>query len=124
MKFWQLTSVLRERPYPIADVARQRPEWTMFAEWFAERDHLIDIQDREKLDAELPDDFARAVLSTVDLPFYLDAEGWLRAGPFHSSDERLTALEAFNRCGGEMLEDVIEKGVSHRKFFQPRTGTQ
>jgi hypothetical protein len=120
MKFWQLDSLLRETPHPITEVARTRPEWRVFAEWHADLEELCPVQDRVKLDAELPDDYVRAVLSKVDMPFYLDAEGWLRGGPFHSSEERLTALEAFNRCGGEMLEDVVEKGVSHRKFFRPR----
>ena len=117
MKFWQLTSLLRERASPIADAARGRSEWRKFGDWLAQEDELIRLQDREKLDTELPDDYVRAVLAYVDMTFYLATDGWLRRHRVHSGDEKLTALEAFNRCGGELLEDVIEKGVSHRKML-------
>jgi hypothetical protein len=76
------------------------------------RDRLIDTQDREKLDFELPDAFVRAVLSEVAMPFYVDGEGCLRLGPFGGGNECLSAVEAFNRYGGKSIEEAKEKGVS------------
>ena len=119
MKFWQLTSLLRERLYSIIELARTKSEWVHFAQWVDRQPRLIASQDREKLDAELPDDLVRAVLSSVDMPFRVDLVGWVRtASRSDTKYECLSAFEAFDHFGGEVLEDAVEKGVSHSKLFR------
>ncbi|MEZ5960715.1 MAG: hypothetical protein R3C30_09880 [Hyphomonadaceae bacterium] len=118
MKLWQLSSLLRWGGYSIGHPSRDRPDWTHFEQWFLRIEQLVDSQDREKLDAELPDEFVRVVLTSVDIPFRVDHEGWVRgANRSDSKSECLSALEAFERFGGEILEDALEKGVSHTKLF-------
>jgi hypothetical protein len=115
VKFWQLTSLLRDTPSSVRQASQLKAEWTRYGDWCANEKQLIVTQDREKLDATLPDEFVRAVLSRVDMSFYVDTEGWIRLRRENSSDTRMTALEAFNRFGGELLEDALEKGCSRQQ---------
>jgi hypothetical protein len=122
MKFWQLSALLRWGGYSVGNAART-PEWAHFEQWLLRVDHLVDTQDRKKLDAELPADFVRAVLSSIDMPFQVDHEGWVRvASRSDAQRECISALEAFDRFGGEVLEDALEKGVSHNSLFRKPSG--
>ena len=122
MKYWQLSSLLRENRYSMVVASRTRAEWKHFERWVNREIELIDAQDREKLDSELPDDFVRAVLSSVEMPFRVDREGWVRlASRSDTKYECMTALEAFDQFGGEVLEDALEKGSSHSKLFRKQS---
>jgi hypothetical protein len=117
MKFWELDSVMRSAGWfgtpgrgIIRSVARKRDEWRRFAEWSGQFGDLVARQDREKLDHELPNAFARAVLHRAHLRFYLSEDGILRSHPRHGYVENLSAHAAFDRFGGAALEDALEKG--------------
>jgi hypothetical protein len=73
----------------------------------------VQAQDRNILDAELPDDLVRSVLSKLLITLYLSSDGWLRSRVLNLRDKHLSASEAFERYGGEAIEDVLEYG-SHR----------
>jgi hypothetical protein len=112
MKYWQLMSVMRANKQCkelINIVASAQVEWQFVAEWLAQDAILVNTQDRAKLDYELPDAFVRAALEKSDLKFYLSEDGWLRSWKMSPSDELMTAVNAFNRYGGEKLEDAYEK---------------
>lgn len=58
MRFWQLRSVTRYSDVLLmSSIARSRPEWLMFDEWYQDLQRLCDEQDRAKLDFILPDDY-------------------------------------------------------------------
>lgn len=120
MKFWELTSVLRDGGAMLGfktsglDIvraeARRRPEWREFGDWAERFDDLVGAQDREKLDHELPDAFARAVLARASVSYFLGHDDVLRSYGHYPFREKLTALEAFDRYGGTALEDANEYG--------------
>jgi hypothetical protein len=110
MKFWQLSSACRSEPELIDSVLRDETRWRSWADKFSRMNELVDVQDRSILDAELPDDLVRLVLSKLPTTFYLSSDGWLRSWAFNPHDKRLSALEAFDSYGGEVIEDVLEKG--------------
>ena len=109
MKYWQLTSVVAD-PDLIKSVAQTNPDWHIFLSWVANESSIIDTQDREKLDYELPDNFVRSVLVRADLICYLSNDGWLRSYQMSPDDKVLTALEAFIKYGGTALEEACEYG--------------
>jgi hypothetical protein len=110
MKFWQLSSVCRSQPELIDTVVRPETRWRKWAEDFARVDELVQAQDRSILDAELPDELVRLVLSKLLICFYLSSDGWLRSWAFDPLAKPISALEAFVAYGGEAIEDALEKG--------------
>lgn len=109
MRVWQLYSILSGDVQHPVSVAQTQPEWCRFAAWYNEIDNLIDMQERAKLDAILPDNFVRLVLERVDLQYFLHRND-LVSGRISPGDECLTALEAFDRYGGQALEEALERG--------------
>jgi hypothetical protein len=110
MKFWQLGSVCRSQPGLIDTALRTDTHWCAWADKFAQFDQLVEAQDRRALDAELPDDLVRLVLSKLPVHFYLSSDGWLRSWAFDPLTKPVSALEAFAAYGGEAIEDALEKG--------------
>jgi hypothetical protein len=113
MKFWELTSITREKPGALLEAALSRPEWKFVADWLADMSELSRRQDREKLDHVLPTEFVRAVLGKIDRVFYFEEPDILRSRKFPSTDLELSTLDAFNLYGGSALEDALEKGMTH-----------
>ena len=119
MKLWELDSILnwafniyngKHREVPI-EVAGIKPEWEYLASWFNELDAYIIAGRRDLLDSHIPVDFVCSVLNKVNKYCYLSKkDGHLRSYKFKSDDEPLSYLECFNRYGGTILEDTLEKG--------------
>ena len=94
-----------------AAIAELNPEWNYLVVWFNELNSYIINGRRDLLNTELPKDFIQAVLSKVDKYCYLSKkDGHLRSCKFKPDDEPLSYLECFNRYGGMVLEDTLEKG--------------
>jgi hypothetical protein len=108
MKFWELISYCRSEP-ALLDLVADNPEWAEFARWIQDRDRLVEQQDREKLDVELPDDLCRHVLSQSSAAYKI-SEGWVRSSGSSVPGDPISALEVFNRYGGSFLEEVNEYG--------------
>lgn len=114
MKFWELASVMRGED-PVLEAVLRQEEWRKYHEWYRAHDQLVDSQDREKLDANLPDALIRDVLGKARLKYYLDGTSFpeqsiLRGRRVNDADVELSALTAFERYGGMVLEDTLEKG--------------
>jgi|SRR5579859_3108763 len=115
MKFWQLMSVCGANGQP--DLAAEKAEgderWRQFAEWARQEAELVRLQDRAKLDHDLPDDYVEAVLSGLEHTFYVSSNGrWLRSMKFEEGDREVSSLEAYRRYGGEAVEEASEKGTA------------
>jgi len=113
MKLWQLHSVCRNQPDLIEPRLRTEPHWLRWLEEFRSIDELLNSQNRSRLDAELPDDLVRLVLSELRLTYHLSDDGWLRSRAHSKRDKALSALRAFELYGGAVLEDVLEYGLAH-----------
>jgi hypothetical protein len=116
MKFWELISAFREFEGDVAAVLSS-PKWKQpFGEWNAQRSSLIQGQDREKLDSEVPDALVFEVASAVGdkLSLYLE-DGWLRCRPLSAHAQRLSSLEIVIRYGGAVLEEALEHGLAQVK---------
>lgn len=110
MKFWELMSLCRSEP-EVLDRLRDRPEWSEFDEWRRAYPELVDAQDRERLDFELPDELCRYVLS-ASITRYRLSEGYLHTTRSQVPGTELSTLEAFDRYGGSFLEEVQERGMA------------
>ena len=111
MKLWELVSVMREEQTVLKNALPSRQsEWHFIGEWIEQFDALVGAQDRAKLDYELPDPFVRSVLENSRLMYCLCGNGYLRSHRLFRNDTVLTALVAFERFGGEALEEALEKG--------------
>jgi hypothetical protein len=108
VKFWELVSVCRGEPQLLERLA-DKPEWTVYLEWYRNEDKIVDMQDRSKLDAEMPDEACLHVLSASKTRYYLSG-GYLRSRRFSPSDTVLSAVDAFKAYGGRSLEDAQEYG--------------
>lgn len=116
MKFWELISAFRSET-PILTTVFFDPQWHKFQTWYTQSSALINTQNREILDAEVPDALARAVASKSALRFwYYPDMKLLRLAKFDYFPEQarqmLTALEVYDRFGGSWIEEVLEKGSS------------
>ena len=117
MKFWEFESVLRGEDEKIFKVLDE-PKWATYLEWHENFDAHVKNQNRNILDAELPDDLCRQALAQSKLKFYIQGDvlkkfqGKLtRRTPYLLLD----ALEVFDRFGGSSIEEVLEFGSSRIK---------
>ncbi len=125
MKFWQLLSTAdRDEPH-LLDRLADRDEWAHFREWVAEGDLLVKQQQRDKLDAPVPDDAVRHVFQGSTVVYYLgsDSVGDQRLRARALGDERpLLARDVLEFCDGAILEEVREYGSARPADF-PRASS-
>ena len=85
-------------------------------------DHLriVAAQDRVILDSKVEHEFAVAVLAQLRSSLYLGADGRLRSRRYDQTDQELSVLEAYERYGGEAVEDAYEYGSVNTSALKPR----
>jgi hypothetical protein len=110
VKFWELASVCREEPQ-LMQLLGDRTEWTTYLDWFRDFDRIVSLQDRRKLNAEIPDEACLHVLRGSRLEFFL-SDGYVRLRSMDPDAERLAASDVFLRFGGSFLEEVCESGLA------------
>jgi hypothetical protein len=91
-------------------VAARKPEWRFVAEWIDDIKSLVASQDRSKLDCLLPEKLVRAALRKSQIRLYLSRDKILRSRRHSFWDGSLSAVKAFDRFGGDAMEDALEKG--------------
>ena|SRR6266705_1203646 len=114
MRFWMLTSYFRSEPH-LLDKVFSDPRWHQYAEWFRDLSSLVNRQDRAVLDSEVPPELCRAALSLTPRKYIL-REGWLQEATEPKAEaeaRRLSALDVYDRYGGECLEEIQESGSWH-----------
>jgi hypothetical protein len=102
---------MRDNTALLQSIASSQENWKQFVIWFEDFGKLVHAQDRSKLDYELPDGMVRLALAHSEEVCFLSKDGWLRSWRMSPDDELLPALEVYQRYGGDVLEDVFEKGV-------------
>lgn len=110
MRFWQLNSICRN--YNVItqlEAQLEKSSWGELYQWHLDFDNLVDKQDREKLDYLLPEKLCISVLSLIPKKIYR-SDNNLRADKLLSPCKEMTFVEIYKLYGGEVLEDIIEKG--------------
>ena len=112
MKLWQLDSILcanygQNRRLSVK-VAGSKEEWHYLKPLFSE---IFTCQDRDILDALLPEDFVKQVLDESGLVCYIgnDKTIWSRK---YGERQEISAKEIYLRHGGEVLERIFERGIA------------
>ncbi|WP_457279754.1 hypothetical protein [Polaromonas sp. P5_D5] len=108
MKFWQLLSIAGEKL--VAEKATTNSLWAHYAIWIGDLPAIVNSQNREKLDANLDFAFVSCVLSEVQQICYFGSDGILRSWRFSPEDKPVSLLSVFNSYGGDILEEILEKG--------------
>jgi hypothetical protein len=112
---WQLFSVARIDAGLIGRVAASRPSWKLYELAAENFDGLVQTQNRAVLDAIVEHEFVVAVLGQLQSNLYLSSNGWLRSRRSDVSDQEISVLEAYERYGGTVVEEVYEKGPVNTK---------
>jgi hypothetical protein len=110
LKFWELVSVCRNEPHILERIADD-PRWSIFLEWYRSFNELVRLQDRAKLDAEVPDEAVLHVLEASRAKYYL-SKGHVRVSRLGLDDQVLSSVEVVRLYGGSYLEDVNEYGLA------------
>jgi len=112
MKFWELTSAFRDYEKQLGATLNFERWKSPYGEWFGNIDNLVENQDREKLDSEVPEELVLEVAREIgnSLILYL-GKGYLRSRHHSTTDIELDALQVIQSYGGEALEEVLEKSI-------------
>jgi len=110
MKFYQLLGVMGGES-AVLESSLIKPEWDRYYEWYLNLKELVNTRDRAKLYAVMPNDLVREVLAGSTQKLFLH-EGWLRSYQFSDEDIEMSVLAAFDKFGGDALDDAFEKGSS------------
>lgn len=93
----------------VIDVVLAKPEWRAYQAWYINFDTLVTTQDRDKLDAVMPDNLVQEVLGLSEQKLF-SFEGWLRPRRVCDEDIELSVLEAFEKFGPNAIDDAFERG--------------
>lgn len=116
MKFWELTSAFRSETDNLKSVL-SKDRWTKFKSHYDNLNEIIQRQDRQILDEEIPFQLAKEVCELSELKFYLyykDIPHRLASyqqgkdTPF----EEVSSLDILLRFGGSYIEETIERTMS------------
>jgi len=122
MKLWQLDSILcanRNRGLSVK-VAALKVKWSYLKPVFESIEIFYENTDKNTLDIILPSDFVIQVLSESDIVcyktriWYENNQCWqsrLKSRSYSHEDEKIAAVDVYIRYGGDVLENVFEKGV-------------
>ncbi|MCR9119026.1 MAG: hypothetical protein NXI22_19010 [bacterium] len=111
MKLWELVSAFRSEPSVLESVLSGHG----FAEFginYAMFDQLVNEQNRDILDAVVPNALVHAVACRCSQKFSLGADDVLRLADNANGGKILSALEVVKRFGGAVIEEVLEYGSS------------
>jgi hypothetical protein len=112
MKFWELTSVFRENESQLHAILQAYGD-RRYADWLQDISSIVSLQQREKLDAIVPNELCVAALKCHKGKLY-QAGAQVRSFRLNASDEEISYFEVFRLYGGDFLEEVLEKGSAKR----------
>ena len=105
--FWQLVSVCRANPSALERLLEE-PEWADFLKWFKNFRQHVNSQNRAILDAVLPEQLVVSAMRLSEYRFRIQLGVLYQC--LEESEGSISAVEAYNRYGGEAIEQVLEKG--------------
>ncbi|EEE35042.1 hypothetical protein RKLH11_4213 [Rhodobacteraceae bacterium KLH11] len=84
-----------------------------YADWFDDMPNIVSQQQREKLDAVVPNDVIEAALRCHKGKLY-ESGMQIRTNRAYPTDTEVSYFEVFRMFGVNFLEDVLEKGSAKR----------
>ena len=110
MKFWQIVSIFRDDLSSLESVFRAERD-PVYLEWLTNFKELVRKQNRQILDARLPEDISERVMRASKLKFYI-SNGFLKVSTDQSpkANNYLTALDVYTKYGTNAVEDALEYG--------------
>jgi hypothetical protein len=103
-------SVMRDDIRSVRYTAVSKNEWKFIVEWIDEYKTIVSTQDRKKLDHELPDDFVLRALKKNKMKFYISNQSVIRSRRMSIFDKAVLASDIFTQYGGEIIEEILERG--------------
>ncbi len=124
MKFWELTSAFRTETDNLRTIFSKEC-WTKYRIQFDNLNQIIERQDRQILDEEIPFQLAREVCELSSLKFYLsytDIPHQLTSWKPNTQKpiEEIFSLDILLRFGGFYIEETLERSYSEvlpRKIY-------
>ncbi|MFC5373274.1 hypothetical protein ACFPIF_11950 [Brevundimonas faecalis] len=110
MKFWKIVSILGGETNSAEEISKTKEEWEHFGQWFQNFSQIVHLQDRKKLDTELPKDFSEEVLKSSNILLFTSNDGTIRSRKIFDTDIEINIFDAFNKYGGDAIEEALEKG--------------
>ncbi len=116
MKFWHLTSIFRSEKELLKQTLNQS-RWQKYHNNYLTLDHIVQIQDRQILDEEIPDELAIEMCSKSQIKFWFYGQltpPLLSSYKFADTSpvDELTTKEAYLKFGGYNLEEACEKSYT------------
>src|SRR5690348_2909022 len=109
MKFWELTSAFREEPNIIVQVLKQ-DKWKKYFDQYKRLEEIVQTQQRDILDEELPFDLCYEVADKSNREYWLAFEAIPQVLYNYRPDiedlERLLPSEILVRFGGDKIEEA------------------
>jgi hypothetical protein len=116
MKFWQLLQFI-DREAVLAD-AKFGCKWPWLVQWLRDLSRIVHDQEREKLDANLPEELVVAALGKSNIRFEF-TQGYLRCSVRTSANESFPAVEAHLRFGAHAISEAHEHGLYEIRCHKP-----
>jgi hypothetical protein len=110
MKLWKYVAMLGGDVKRAEEISSSNRKWAGLDDWFRRVPLIMHSPDRFQIDFELPDDFVRETFKALPAHFYASGAGDLRSRKINNEDEEISAVEAFDRYGGRVIEEAWDKG--------------
>jgi hypothetical protein len=116
MKFWELTSAFRSETDNLESVLA-KDSWTKFKSQYDNLKEIVQRQDRQILDEEIPFQLAKEVCELSKLKFYLYYKDTPhRLASYQQGNdtpfEEISPLDILIRFGGSYIEETMERTMS------------
>lgn len=108
MKFCELYSICRQHER-FFETALKRAEDQTYFQWFQDIDEICKTQQRDKLDAKLPNSICVQALKNYPDKMFISGDR-IRSYRMRDDDEEISYLDVYQKYGGPLLEEVLEKG--------------
>ena len=108
MKFWELYSICRQHEH-LFEQALTESENKLYLKWLQDIENICKTQQRDKLDAILPESICISTLSKYPERLY-ESSDRIRSYKFNEEDIECSYIEIYQKYGGAFLEEVLEKG--------------
>ena len=118
MKFWQITTILRDESKLLVDIFFSHSRLD-FYDSFKNLEFLVLTQRRDMLDIVLPESLVLDALSKSKLKFYLDLNK-RDIYTYKNSDsiKEISAIDLYQVIGADQLEELMEKtNITIKKQF-------
>ena len=116
MKFWELTSAFREEPKILQEVLSQ-DKWKSYYKHYLRLDKIVQNQERDILDENLPFDLCYEVAEKSKQEFWLSfgeqPQILYNYRPDIEDLEMLLPIEILIRFGGDKIEDAHERSSTN-----------